>query len=241
MPLFLSSLSDLLTRLLRYFGAFSDEVLKGFYNSFNEWELNMVISALSRVGITSNVSNNPLQLSLSNAPSPIVYRMVCNLQILRDPRILSIIRACPPSDLLPGWPTDPPPAGMLILLVDHHVRVRQWAKNQISKCKMVPVPKEKFVGPYAIAIDVIAHAVSAGTRTNALSNSATAAVTFNNSVNTTGLFNAFSYATDPVDLWSGFCAFLRLIPPELLTSSTHLNIDLRRLVTGHLHDNGPRQ
>lgn len=238
MPFFLPTL---LTRLFRYFGAFSDEVLKGFYNSFNEWELNMVISALSRAGITSTISNKP-QLPLSNAPSPVVYHMVCNLQILRDPRILSIIHAHPPSDLLPGWPTDPPPAGMLILLMDKHVQVRQWAKNQISKCKVVPIPKEKFVGPYTVAMDIIARAVSVSTQINGLSNLTAPAVTLNGVINTTGSsFNAFSYATDPVDLWSGFCAFLRLIPPELLTSSTHLNIDLRRLVTGHLHDTGPRQ
>jgi senataxin len=200
----------------------------------------MVISALSRAGITSTISDKP-QLSLSNAPSPIVYHMVCNLQILRDPRILSILHARPPSDLLPGWPTDPPPAGMLILLMDKHAQVRQWAKNQISKCKAVPIPKEKFVGPYTVAIDIIAQAVSA-TQINGLSNLTAPVVTFNDTINAIGSsFNAFSYATDPADLWSGFCAFLRLIPPELLTSSTHLNIDLRRVVTGHLHDTGPRQ
>jgi senataxin len=199
----------------------------------------MVISALSHAGFSPNISDNDPQLTLSNAPSAVVYHMVCNLQILQDSRILSIIRAHSPSDLLPGWPVDPPPAGMLILLVDENPRVRQWAKNQASKCKIVPIPKEKFVGPYAVALEAIAHAVSAGTD---LSSSATLAVPTNNTaIATSNAFRIFSYTTDPADLWSGFCAFLRLIPPKLLTSSTNHNVDLRRLVTGHLHDTGPRQ
>jgi senataxin len=231
----------LLTRLIRYFGAFSDAVLTGFYNSFNEWELNMVMSALSRAGISSDASSDPPQIPLSNAPSAVVYHMVSNLQILRDSRILSIIRAHAPSDLLPSWPTDPPPAGMLILLVDENPLVRQWAKNQISKCKVVPIPKEKFVGVYTVAMDAVAHAVSAGTQSIGLSNSTTSTVTLKNAAIPASSSFSTSYAKDPADLWSGFCAFVRLIPPELLTSGTHHNVDLRRLVTGHLHDTGPRQ
>jgi senataxin len=131
---------------------------------------------------------------------------------------------------------------MLILLVDENPQVRQWAKNQISKCKIVPIPKQKFVGAYAVTVDLIAHAVSAGTQIIGLSNPAIPAIYPNNSaIATSGAFSTFSYATDPANLWSGFCAFLRLVPPELLTSGTSHNVDLRRLVTGHLHDTGPRQ
>jgi senataxin len=199
----------------------------------------MVVSALSRAGISSGLSNNHSQPTLSNAPSAVVYHMTCNLQILRDPRMLSIIHAYPPSDLLLGWPTDPPPAGLLILLVDENSQVRRWAKIQLSKCKIAPIPMEKFVGAYTVAIDAVAHAVSAGTRGNASSNPV---VSVNNTATeASGLFGTFSYVTDPGDLWSGFCALLRLIPPELLTSSSHHNVDLRRLITGHLHDIGPRQ
>lgn len=201
----------------------------------------MVVSALSRAGISSDVSNNHSRSTLSNAPSAVVYHMVCNLQILRDPRMLSIIHAHPPSDLLLGWPTDPPPAGLLILLVDENSQVRRWAKTQISKCKITPIPLEKFVGAYTIVIDAVAHAVSAGTHGNASSNPATVVSIDNTAIETSGLFGTFSYVTDPGDLWSGFCALLRLIPPELLTSSPHHNVDLRHLVTGHLHDIGPRQ
>jgi senataxin len=199
----------------------------------------MVISALSRAGIVSNVPNDHPQYSLSNAPSAVVYHIVCNLHIMRDPHILSIIHGHPPSDLLPGWPTDPPPAGMLILLVDESPQVRQWAKGQVSKCKIVPIPREKFVGGFAVAIDTISHAVSAYTRIHGFCKPAAVTATLDNTVS--AACSTFSYVSDPVDLWSGFCAFLRLIPPELLTSSSHHNVDLRRLVTGHLHDTGPRQ
>lgn len=194
----------------------------------------MVISALSLAGFPSNLPNNDPQLTLSDAPSAVVYHMVCNLEIMQDSRILSLIRDYPPSDLLPGWPIDPPPVGMLMLLVDENPKVRQWAKNQISRCKIVPIPKEKFVGPYQVAMDAIACAVSAGTQIVSVDST-------NTVIAGGGTFHSFSYATDPTDLWSGFCALLRLIPPELLNSSTLRNVDLRRLVTGHLHDTGPRQ
>jgi senataxin len=232
----------LIYHLFRYFGAFSGEVLESFYSSFNKWELSLVINALSRAGLTSGTANHNSHVTLSNVPPAVVYHMVCNLDILQDTRILSIIHAYPPSDSLPGWPSDPPPAGILILTVDENAEVRQWAKNQISKCKIVPIPKEKLVGAYSIAMDAVAHAVSSRTQVSNSHISATMADGLGRTLATkAGALGSFSYATDPVDLWSGFSAFLRLVPPELLTSSSHHNTDLRRLVTGHLHDTGPRQ
>lgn len=200
----------------------------------------MIIDALSRAGKTLDTASHDSQFSFSNVPPAVIYHMVSNLDILEDHRILSIIRACPPSDSLPGWPTDPPPPGILILTMDEKVGVQQWAKNIISKCKIVPIPKEKFVGAYSITMDVVAHAVSIGAQVK--NNSATiAGPTNNTTIVAPGTFSSFSYSTDPVNLWSGFCSFLRLVPSELLTSSVHRNVDLRRLVTGHLHDTGPRQ
>lgn len=197
----------------------------------------MVLATLSRAGISPSMQASEPQITLSSAPPAIVYNMVCNLQILRDPRILSIIRGCSPPDPLPGWPADPPPAGILILMLDEVGEVRHWAKSQALKCKIVPMSRATFTGAYITAMDVIAHAVSAGTRSTISLNSAPP-VTLNEA---DGVFNTFSFASDPVDLWSGFCAFLRLVPPEMLTSSADHNSDLRRVVTGHLHDTGPRQ
>lgn len=200
----------------------------------------MVINALSHAGITSGIANNNPQPALSNVPPAVVYHMVSNLDILQDTRILSIIHTYPLSDSLPGWPTDPPPPGILILTMDEKAEVQQWAKSIISNCRVVPIPKEKFVGAYSIAMDAVAHAISTGTQTR--NNSAMVTSSLNSTIiMAPGIFRNFPYSRDSANLWSGFCAFLRLVPPEMLTSNAHHNVDLRRLVTGHLHDTGPRQ
>lgn len=201
----------------------------------------MVINTLSRAGIMSGAANPNSLCTLSNVPPAVVYHMVCNLDILQDARIISIIHVYPPSDSLPGWPTDPPPPGILILTVDENAEVRRWAKSQLSRCKTVPIPKEKFVGAYSIAMDAIAHAASSRTQIDSPHNSAIIVdMLRSTTIMASSSFGSFPYATNPVDLWSGFYAFLRLVPSELLTSSPHHNVDLRRLVTGHLHDTGLR-
>ena len=209
----------------------------GFYKSFDQWELEGVLEALANSGISLHHPDSSRQRTLSDAPSAVVYNMVANLTILKDPRILSFIRSLGPSQPLPGWPTDPLPAGLLILMLDEASNVRRWARNQASRCTIVPIPREKFVGSYQTAVEAVAYALSSSNPSSALSSPAFPPPPDSYLASST---SPFSFASDPANLWSGFCAVLRLVPPESLSSSTHQRADLRRIVTSHLHDTGAR-
>lgn len=210
--------------------------MNDFYANFHEWELKTVIEALGRAGLSSDVAQSDPKLSLSRVPSAVLYRIVCNLRIMQDEKIMSILHEYAPPDRLTGWPTDPPPAGILVLLMDKDAELRRWTKNQIDLCKVVPIPKDQFFGGYTAVIDAVAHAVSTDiTKSGEIT--ARSGFSLVKSDHSTGSH----FATDPVNLWAGFCDFIRLIPPDWLVASGQRSIDLRRLVIGHMHDVGPRQ
>ncbi|KAJ6508793.1 SEN1 N terminal-domain-containing protein [Mycena sanguinolenta] len=177
-----------------YFGAFSADVLQGFYQSFEVWELGTVLEEIT--GRT-----------LASASPGIAYRIVSNLTILQDPRILSIIHS-EPLTAPHNWPSDPVPPGLLVLLLDEGSGVREWAEKQVSRSKVKPIAKDKFLPSHVTALDAVL---------KALDQSET----------------PFSFAKDPRVLWSGFRTVLNLVPVEDLRTGA-----IYRAVKGHLHDTG---
>lgn len=204
----------------RYFGAFQEDVLNNFYQTFEQWELAMVTKDLT----DAKILGQPSTKTLSDIHPAVVYRMVCNWTIFSDPQIISAIYASSLTNPLPGWPGDPLPSGMFVLLMSDKSSVRQWAREQAFKCTTVPMSSDLFVGPYLQAIEVVVHALTlSGT-----------------SCSQDSALCRFSFARNPSDLWSGFSAVLRHIPVDALTYDTRQRTDLRRIITGHLHDTGPR-
>ncbi|KAJ6559197.1 SEN1 N terminal-domain-containing protein [Mycena vulgaris] len=186
-----------------YFGAFAENVLAGFYQSFEAWELSTVLE---------DISGRPL----ARTQPAIGYRIVSNLTILQDPQIMSIIHSDPPTEPIDGWPSDPLPPGILMLLVDERPEVRKWAERQAAQCKVVPMSRDRFSASHVTALEAVVKAldpVSLADRT---------------------LPTRFPFATDPHGLWSGFWSVLKLVPVEYLQTGI-----IYRVVNGHLHDTGP--
>ncbi|KAF7346319.1 hypothetical protein MSAN_01859600 [Mycena sanguinolenta] len=180
-----------------YFGAFSVDVLQGFYQSFEAWELGTVLEDVAgRV--------------LASASPGIGYRIVSNLTILQDPRILSIIHN-EPLAVPDNWPSDPIAPGLFVLLLDEGLGVREWAEKQVSRSKVKPIAKDKFLPSHVAALDAVLKAL------DPVSISET----------------PFSFARDPRVLWSGFWTVLNLVPVEYLRTGA-----IYRAVKGHLHDTG---
>ncbi|KAF7365221.1 hypothetical protein MVEN_00393700 [Mycena venus] len=203
MKTFVSSLCEHLVFIIpsRYFGAFTTDILAGFYQSFEAWELSTILEDIS--GWT-----------LSSASPGIGYRIVSNLTILQDPRIMSIIHTDPPTAPIDDWPADPIPPGLLILLMDEEPRVRKWAEKQASRSRVIPIPKEKFSPSHVEALGAVIKALDPV----AISET------------------PFSFSRDPHLLWSGFWTILQGLPVEYLQTGI-----IYRAVKGHLHDTGPRK
>lgn len=197
----------------------------------------MVLKALNHAGLSSDTANSTI--TLSNAPSAVVYHMVSNLLILKDPRILKLFHTRLNPDSLFDWPSDPPPPGLLLLALDENEGVRRWAKAQVLRCKIIPIAKDKFSKPYLCATSAITHAVSKGSQVNGtiLSGSATPVLD-----DDARAFANFTFTSDSAELWSGFIAFIRLVPTEILAhNNTNRNINIGHTIAGHLHDTGPRK
>lgn len=214
-----------------YFGAFSDQVVKGFYSNFDEWELSLVKGALTSAGINSaNVNPNALR----KLPPGVLYHMVSNLRVLRDPMVMNVIR-CRPSTS--SWPKDVPPPGLLILLFDESQEVRQWARSFISSCTEIPMPEARFVTGHEVALQAIFNLLTK-TRGDASTSDSTV-FTVLTMETVPEVLRSITVVSDPRELWIGYSQVLRLLPNRILLKS-YGGVDCRRMVIGHLHDVGPQ-
>ena len=158
--------------------------------------------------------------TLSDIHPAIVYRMLSNWTIFKDPLVFSTLHAVPPAPHFVEWPKDPLPPGMLILLMDANPDVRRWAEAHATKSTVVPISVDYFIGPYPEAVEIISRQLTDASLNAAL---------------------PFSFSTNDVDLWSGFRAVLRQIPIDILGSKSRQSFDLRGIISRHLFDTGPRQ
>ncbi|KAL0961073.1 hypothetical protein HGRIS_014934 [Hohenbuehelia grisea] len=199
-----------------FFGAFTPTVLEGFNDHLVQWQSSIILECLQTLGI-SDTSSTSSGNTLSDAPSAIVYQMTSTIPLLKDPKIISVLRSFPPVHPFLEWPEDPIPPGMLMLLLDQNSAIRTWAADQIKRCKTVPIPIATLDDRYKSALGTIMSALSA-------SQSASA---------------AYSFCDDRFEQWSGFTSVIRMLPPEVLSTPIAGINDPRRLVIGHLHDTGP--
>ncbi|KAF9242609.1 SEN1 N terminal-domain-containing protein [Melanogaster broomeanus] len=215
----------------RYFGAFSDDVIKGFYDSLDDWVLMSVKESLALAGIKNATQNNAS--ALRNLPPATLYHAVSNLRILQDPNVLALVRSRPS---IPSWPTDVPPPGLLVLMFDASQDVRQWAKSFVTGCSEVPVAEGHFVAGHEQALQIIFGllAKTAGQRDSVN----ISMLTIHSMEELSFPAGSLSFTSDPLELWIGFCQILRHIPTETLLRR-YGGVDCRRVVTGHLHDVGP--
>ena len=207
--------------LARYFGAFDHATVQAFFESFERWELEMVTADFSAISLTPNKS-------LPDALAPLFYRVASNWTIFTDPNAFSILRQLALSGYVGDWPKDHLAPGLFILLMDSNDKIREWAQSHAASYAVTPMPNGKFTGAYVNALEVIGRAMQMpkdSLSTHLAAQSPELA--------------PFSFTPDLLQLWIGFQLFLRFVPIERLKSS-HQQISLRRIVLGHLHDNGPR-
>lgn len=191
-----------------------------FFESFEDWERRHLIEVLERGGFFDGEQQE--DKDLSKISSILVYRIVSNWTTFSDPRIQLVIKNYAPTMALPDWPTDPLPPGMLLLLMHSNAKVRQWAEMHASKCSVVPIHDDQFLGTYLNSLGAIASSFS-------MLNNSTASIP-----------NTFNITSVDGDFWNGFASVLRLLPTTRLTLSPTNQVDLRRLVAAHLHDTGSR-
>ncbi|KAG6376985.1 putative senataxin [Boletus reticuloceps] len=218
-----------LTSRSTYFGAFSDDILRGFHKSFNDWELEFVKGGLASAGVSVAARND--SSALRAVPPGIIYHSVSNIRVLRDPDILRVMRSRP---TVSSWPTDVPPPGLIILMFDESQAVRQWAKAFVAACSEIPMAEDHFVTGHEVALQTIFNLIAK--TANQHDPAGLHAPLMEGETFPVG---SFSFTSDPNEIWAGFCQVLRHIPPTTILRS-YGGTDCRRVVTSHLHDTGPQ-
>ena len=206
--------------------------MNGFIKNVEGHELDFVLEEVRGAGFTAAPGLIPnQQMTLAKLPPATVYRMVSNWTIFCDPRIQSILNRYAPSNCSTDWPTDPLPPGMFVLLIVENPLLRSWASNHASSSSLIT--SDKFRDSHINALGVLAHALHASHIGPAQSSLSTPAPP--------NPFNILLTFAGSLDLWSGFYSALRLVPPEFFISTSRQRINIGRIVTSHLHDQGPRQ
>ncbi|TFK27976.1 hypothetical protein FA15DRAFT_612773 [Coprinopsis marcescibilis] len=192
-----------------YFAAYDPKVLDVFFAGLDAWELDTLLEDLRAKGITAGNAT-----TVSEIPSPLLYRMLANWRIFSNSTIQTLIHAFPPSQIAADWPPNEPPPGILILLMDSSQQIRDWARRQAFPVEPVPMHPERFIPSYANAFRAAAEALNSTQ-------------------------SAFSFSSDRQILWAEFTTLLRLAPIKQSAASNLQPLDLRHAVTGHLQDPEP--
>lgn len=192
-------------------------------SSFSGWEISLFLDGLAACHITPEGLTAPTKLTLLDAPPALIYLALWNLDVLCDNRVLLIFANHAPPSASPLLPPDPPPPGLFFLLFHESPLVSRWAKAQLMRCQRAPMSMDKFVGPYLTALAAVEHALTIAKPATKSDSRLT-----------------FPFSQDPASIWSGFMSALRLLPREYLKSGKWTPLDLSHIVTGHLHDTGPR-
>lgn len=169
--------------------------------------------------------------ALRSVPPAIIYHAVSNLRIFRDPDVLASVRSQPS---VASWPTDVPPAGLFILMFDESQDVRQWAKSFVTTCSEIPMAEDHFITGHEVALRTIFNLIA-----NTTNQRNPVVLHVPSMQGETFPVDSFSLTPDPNAIWVGFCQLLRQIPTETILRS-YGGANCRRVVTGHLHDVGPR-
>ncbi|KAJ7505328.1 AAA domain-containing protein [Mycena galericulata] len=117
----------------------------------------------------------------------------------------------PPVDFIDGWPSDPVPPGILMLLAHENAGVRRWAEKQASRSKVIPISRDAFSASHVSALEALIVALDPEQTQ----------------------LTTFPFAKTPLLLWQGFCVVLKLVPVEYLQTG-----HIYRVVNRHLHDIG---
>jgi senataxin len=207
-----------------YFGNFEESVRTEFFSFVEKWELQCVLDKLCEAKILSKPTYSVANKSFTSSPT-LAYRIITNLGVMLDIRILTAIMAVPPTSAFKEWEDAPVPSGLLVLLLNKEDRVRSWAKGQLADSR---INMEHF---HPMILPIISGALTIHSSPLASSDgSASASVQQDHS--------GYPLTKDAATLSSQLAEVLKRIPRKLLISSPNQPVDLRRLILSRLHDTG---
>ena len=193
-------------------------MIREFWGSFERWEVGEIVRALNDAGVCLDSGNKTLE----DAPTPLLYHLLSTPIALGHRTILQILDRKCQKPHLNSWPELPPP-GCFLLLMHRSTDVRNWVKVRLPQVK--PTPKERFSERYMTVLRLIIQTVASPTSSQAGGNP---------------IASVFPFPSEPNDLWQNFVNVVRFVPREVLHSKAN-EVNLSRVVIGHLNDNASRK
>ena len=210
--------------LVRYYGAFSRQVRQRFWKSFEEWEVQSIANALSRMGITPDSMK-----SLDDVPPTLVYYMFSRATIFGNPFLLQII-AKPCRLESPTWPMDPLPPGYILLALHEENHVREWSLRHLEQARSSP----KHAGMSRDQLR-LAHKTFLIILLQRLSGDFPNDESYQYLDIAKAIASTFPFSSSLEDIWKSVLPISRVLSEEVITY-----FGLHRTILVHLHDVEPR-
>lgn len=207
--------ADDVYRAFRYFRAFPETVLEGFFSSFEKWELSGIIDDIGMADTPTSIRAGTL------------YRMMSNWAFFSDTRVQSYLQNRVPPNPLPGWPEHSPPRFAFVLSVMEGPNLQAWGKMCLSRC--VIISKDLLVDFYSRALSIVIGVLE----------QPPARLSFDGTNHAESNTPNLVQFAEHSELWSGVYSIVRLIPPEWFQVNVGESLKLRRMILSHLRDPSP--
>lgn len=156
---------------------------------------------------------------LSTITPSVLYLMLSKASAYKNPDIFKLLSFKPFNPTPNGWPTSPPPPGVLLLAVHKDDDIREWA---VERMKAADRNSQKsLTDNHKTALQVVMSKLSSTNPEVSLAQE---------------ILSIFPFTSSEYDLWAALAYFLPTMTYQEITS-----VGLPHLVMKHLHDNGERE
>lgn len=140
-----------ITSRTTYFGQFTDDVLKRFWDAFSAWEAEAVVIALPQL--------EPSSGSSVSSRTALLFHILANPHLLSDDRIKGTLSRLSHSLKHAAFPSPPPPINLYFLLLSDEVSLRSWARQELKAFDSSAINVENFDKRYLAFVAQIAHQI----------------------------------------------------------------------------------
>ncbi|KAG8785291.1 DEAD-box type RNA helicase [Ceratobasidium sp. 428] len=141
-----------------YLSTFDDKTLDNFAEAVNQWEREVILSALKASSVSLEGPCN-----LNDVPTGVLFHILNNLALCVGSSNISTMLRQNATGVVQSLVTGPIPRGLLVLSVDQEEKIRKWAQAQLGASKFATSVAD-FKAYYSPIVETLVECCGNGSR-----------------------------------------------------------------------------